>query len=255
MFHRRSMIALTALALALAVPAVTFAAVAVNPTPPKTPAFIQQAIDNPARSATQRARDVNRKPGETLSLLGLKQGDQVIEIASFGQYYSDILSPAIGAKGKLYMFDMPYLETRTAPASRAFVTTHPNTEFKVDKFDELDYPKGVDKVLIVLYYHDLKPNKVDTAVLDKKLFDALKPGGRLLIVDHKAEAGSAWRDAGTIHRMGVETIVQELTAAGFRQIVDSNLLANPTDDHAKMVFSPDERGHTDQAVFVFEKPR
>jgi predicted methyltransferase len=49
--------------------------------------------------------------------------------------------------------------------------------------------------------------------------------------------------------------VQEVTAAGFKLKIDSDLLANPGDDHTKMVFAPGERGHTDQAMFVFEKPR
>ncbi len=229
--------------------------VALNPKPPKTPAFIQKAIDNPERSEKQRARDAARKPGETLALAGLKRGDKVIELASFGQYYTDILSPAVGPKGHIYMYDLPYTDPKFGDPSKAFVKAHPNTEFAEGKFDEIDYPKNVDLVAIVLYYHDLKPNHVDTAVLDKKLLDALKPGGRLLIVDHKAVMGTGWRDAGTIHRMGVDTIVHEVTDAGFKMKIDSDILANPTDDHSKMVFAPGERGHTDQAVFVFEKPR
>jgi len=256
MFHRRTVLALAAFAAAFSLaPAFAADQAAVNPPPPKVPAFIKAAVDNPARADKQRLRDPARKPGETLTLAGLKPGDKVIEIASFGQYYTDILAAAVGPKGHVYMYDLPYLEPRFGDPSRAFVAAHPNTSLVTGKFDELDYPKGVDLVSIVLYYHDLKPNKVDTAAFDRKMFDALKPGGRLLIVDHKAEAGTAWRDAGTIHRMGVETIVQELTAAGFRLKVDSDLLANPADDRSKLSFSPDERGHTDQALFVFEKPR
>jgi predicted methyltransferase len=165
------------------------------------------------------------------------------------------MAPVVGPKGHIWMYDLPYTDKTFGDPSRAFVTTHPNTEFAEAKFDEMDWPRNLDLITIVLYYHDLKPNKVDTAVLDRKMFEALKPGGRLLIVDHKADAGSAWRDAATIHRMGVETIVQEVTAAGFKLKVDSDLLANPEDDHHKMVFAPGERGHTDQALFVFEKPK
>ena len=245
---RRSMLGLMACAL-IATTATAASA------PIKVPAFIQKAVDNPDRDPKQRERDPNRKPGETLALAGLKPGDKVIEIASFGNYYTDIMSAAVGPKGHIWMYDLPYLESRFGKQSADFVAKHPNTEFKTVKYDEVDYPKNVDLVAIVLYYHDLKPNKIDTAVLNAKFFKALKPGGRLLIVDHKAEAGSAWRDAGTIHRMGVETIVQEVTAAGFKLKVDSDILANPGDDHSKMVFAPGERGHTDQAVFVFEKPR
>jgi len=222
----------------------------------KAPDYIQKAVDNPARAEKQRERDPARKPGETLALAGLKPGQKVIEFASFGQYYTDIMAPVVGPKGHIWMYDLPYTDKSFGDPSRAFVAAHPNTEFKEAKFDEMDLPQKVDLITIVLYYHDLKPNKVDTAVLDKKMFDALKPGGKLLIVDHKSDSDDAgWRDSATIHRIGVATIVQEVTAAGFRLKTNSSLLANPTDDHTKMVFSPGLRGHTDQALFVFEKPR
>jgi predicted methyltransferase len=54
--------------------------------------------------------------------------------------------------------------------------------------------------------------------------------------------------------MGVETIKEEVLAAGFELAVDSNLLANPKDDRSVMVFTPGARGTTDQALFVFRKP-
>jgi predicted methyltransferase len=55
--------------------------------------------------------------------------------------------------------------------------------------------------------------------------------------------------------MGVETIKQEVLAAGFELARESDLLANPQDDRSKMVFAPGTRGTTDQALFVFRKPR
>jgi predicted methyltransferase len=253
LMFRRSLIAV--LALGLVAPA-ALAQVVKNPPPPKVPAYIQQAVDNRAREAKQRERDPARKPGETLALVGLKPGQKVIELASFGQYYTDIMAPIVGPKGHIWMYDLPYTDKKYGDPSRVFIAAHTNTEFAEAKFDEMDFPKGVDLITIVLYYHDLKPNKVDTAVLDRKLFDALKPGGKLLIIDHKSDKDDAgWRDAGTIHRIGAATIVQEVTAAGFKLKIDSDLLANPGDDHTKMVFSPGLRGHTDQAVYVFEKPR
>jgi predicted methyltransferase len=248
-----------ALPLAAAVVALTasaaFAVVDNSPPPPKVSAVIQKAIDSPERAQKQKDRDVGRKPGETLAFAGLKPRQKVVELASFGQYYTDIMAPVIGPKGHIWMYDLPYTDKNFGNASREFVAKHPNTEFAEAKFDEMDWPRGVDLITIVLYYHDLQYNGVDTAVLDRKMFEALKPGGKLLIVDHKADAGSGWRDSKTIHRMGVETIVKEVMAAGFKLKVDSDLLANPQDDHHKMVFAPGERGHTDQALFVFEKPR
>ena len=255
MFPRHApLMGAVAAAVLLTAPA-AFAVVDNNPHPPKVPASIQKAIDSPDRAQKQKDRDVGRKPGETLAFAGLKPGQKVVELASFGQYYTDIMAPVVGPKGHIWMYDLPYTDKNFGNASREFVAKHPNTEFAEAKFDEMDWPKNLDLITIVLYYHDLQYNGVDTAVLDRKMFDALKPGGKLLIVDHKADAGSGWRDSKTIHRMGVETIVKEVTAAGFQLKLDSDLLANPTDDHHKMVFAPGERGHTDQALFVFEKPK
>jgi predicted methyltransferase len=154
------------------------------------------------------------------------------------------------------MYDLPYTEARFGEQTRKWVAAHPNTEFKELKFDEYDgYPKGVDSVLVVLYYHDLSLNKVSEAVFNKKMFDALKPGGKMLVVDHKAAEGSGRRDSPTLHRIETKLIVDEATAAGFRLIADSDILANPQDDKTKRVFEPGLRGHTDQSVFVFQKPR
>jgi predicted methyltransferase len=122
----------------------------------------------------------------------------------------------------------------------------------------MQLPTNVDAVLMVQFYHDLKraeaSESADTADMNKKIFAALKPGGIYLVIDHKAEDGSGWRDAGTIHRMGVDTIKQEVLAAGFELALESDLLANPADDRTKMVFAPGTRGTTDQAFFIFRKP-
>ena len=95
-------------------------------------------------------------------------------------------------------------------------------------------------------------DRTDTAVLNKKVFDALKPGGTYFIVDHKAEPGSGWRDAGTLHRIDPQTIIDEVTAAGFELESQSDLLANPDDPHTAAVFTM--RGETDRAILKFRKP-
>jgi predicted methyltransferase len=44
-----------------------------------------------------------------------------------------------------------------------------------------------------------------------------------------------------------------MKAAGFKEIVNSTIFANPNDDKTKMVFAPGERGSTDRSLFVFQK--
>lgn len=222
--------------------------------PPDTPAHIRRAVESAARPAADRERDAARKPAEVLTLVGLEEGDRVIEFASFGHYYTRMLVEAVGPEGHVYMYDLPYTEQFAGEAARAFDAEHDNATYYLQDYNEVEFPDGVDVVMNVLYYHDLRPQNIDTAKLNAKLFDALKPGGAYLIIDHKAEDGSGWRDAATIHRMGVETIIEEVTAAGFELEVDSDLLAHPEDDRSTMVFAPGTRGGTDRAVFLFRKP-
>jgi predicted methyltransferase len=221
--------------------------------PAGTPEHIKRAVESPERPAEQRERDLNRKPAETLMLTGIEPGDHVIEIAGFGQYYTMMLAEAVGPDGHVDVYDLPYTERFAGEASRAFAAGHPNTTYHQVDYNTAEFPQA-DAVLNVLYYHDLKPNNIDTAAMNTKLLAALKPGGVYLVIDHKAEDGSGWRDAATIHRMGVETIREEVTAAGFELALESDILANSDDDRTQMVFTPGVRGHTDQAVFVFRKP-
>ena len=222
--------------------------------PASAPAHVRRAIESPERTAEQRARDYYRKPAEILTLSGIEEGDRIVEIASFGQYFTTMLLAAIGPSGHVDMYDLPYIERFGGPASREFDEKHANAVYHQESYNDVTLPQGVDSVWNVLYYHDLQPQGVDTAAFNRKIFNALKPGGIYLVIDHKAEDGSGWRDAGTIHRMGVETIKQEVLAAGFELALESNLLANPADDRTKMVFEPGTRGTTDQAFFIFRKP-
>jgi len=222
--------------------------------PPGTPANVRRAVEAPDRTDEQRARDYHRKPAEILTMSGIKEGDKIVEIASFGQYFTTMLSAAVGPSGHVEMLDLPYTGERAGPASRAFVEKHPNATYRLENYNEATLPQNLDSVWMVLYYHDLKPQGIDTAAFNRKIFSALKPGGIFLVIDHKAEDGSGWRDAGTIHRMGVDTIKQEVLAAGFELKQESDLLANPADDRTKMVFAPGTRGTTDQAFFIFRKP-
>jgi predicted methyltransferase len=222
--------------------------------PAAAPAHVRRAIESPERTPEQRARDFYRKPAEILMASGIEEGDRIVELAAFGRYFTTMLVAAVGPTGHVDMYDLPYTERFAGAAAREFDDKHANATYHQESYNDVTLPQGVDSVWNVLYYHDLQPNGVDTAAFNRKIFAALKPGGVYLIIDHKAEDGSGWRDAATIHRMGVDTIKQEVLAAGFELALDSDLLANPSDDRTKMVFAPGTRGTTDQAFFIFRKP-
>ncbi|MEO6185743.1 MAG: hypothetical protein ABIP38_03325, partial [Steroidobacteraceae bacterium] len=251
-------LALASLALSTSAIAAEAAAPAAAPTPyvmpANTPDYIRKAVQSPGRPAAATARDFNRKPAELLVMSGVKPGDRVVEFASFGQYFTTLLSDIVGEKGMVYMYDLPYTEARSSAASKAFVSAHPNARYELVDYNAVNLPQNIDSVFIVLYYHDLPLNKIDTAALNAKIFKSLKPGGVYFIVDHNAAAGSGTRDIEKLHRIDPAVIKKEVQAAGFELVEESKLLAYPTDDHTQLVFAPGLRGLTDQAVFKFRKP-
>ncbi|MFM1885861.1 MAG: hypothetical protein RL026_1018 [Pseudomonadota bacterium] len=222
--------------------------------PAGTPAAIRAAIESPERNAETRARDANRKPAELLMLSGVKPGDRVVEFAAFGQYMTQLLSDVVGPQGRVYMIDLPYTAARAGAPSGAFVDKHPNTQYTLVNYNSVELPQGVDVVFNVMYYHDLPLNNIDTAALNAKILQALKPGGIFFVVDHNAAPGSGVRDIKTLHRIDPAVIKAEITRAGFELVEESTLLANPKDDHTLMPFAPGLRGLTDQSVFKFRKP-
>jgi predicted methyltransferase len=222
--------------------------------PPDTPANIRRAVESNARSDADRARDAGRKPAEILRLAEIEEGDHVVELASFGHYYTTMLVDAVGPDGRVDMIDMPWTDRFGGEGARTFDAAHENAMYTQVHYNEMQLPEGVDTVMNVLFYHDLLTDDVDTADMNSRIFDALRPGGIYLVVDHRAEDGSGWRDAGTLHRIDANTIREEVTAAGFVLERDSDLLVNPADDHTLSVRAPEVRGNTDRAVLVFRKP-
>jgi predicted methyltransferase len=118
--------------------------------------------------------------------------------------------------------------------------------------------KKPDVIWTAQNYHDLHDSfmgPADVAALNKAFFDVLKPGGVLLVIDHVAESRSALRDTESPHRIDPASIQTEIEMAGFVSDAQSETLRNPDDDHKRAVFDSVIRGHTDQVVFRFRKPR
>jgi predicted methyltransferase len=90
---------------------------------------------------------------------------------------------------------------------------------------------------------------------NKAVFAALKRGGVYVILDHTAAAGSGISATDTLHRIDPARVKADVLAAGFKFDASSSILANPSDDHSKGVFDPAVRGHTDQFLYRFKKPK
>ena len=201
------------------------------------------------------------KRAEVLAFMGVKPGDRVADIIA-GRFVR-ALSQAVGPTGKVYAVEpaevvkahpevLGILQKLTADPAYA------NVAVSSPPIDAPALPGGLDEVFIRQNYHDLHDKfmgPADVAAFNRNVFAALKPGGVYVVLDHAAAAGSGLRDTDTIHRIDEAAVKREVAAAGFVLDGESNLLANPADDHTKMVFDPAIRGKTDQFLLRFRKPK
>lgn len=222
-----------------------------------TPKYVSEAVADKARPAADTERDANRKPAETLAFAGVKPGDAVIELAPGKGYYTRMLSAVVGAKGSVTTVssvpkpDAPPPPVKAIAEDPHYGNVHPTFQ----KIGELTLPANSDVVWTTQNYHDFHniPD-VDVAAFNKKVFDALKPGGVYFVLDHAAAAGSGTRDTNTLHRIDEATVKQEVKAAGFELAAESDVLRNKDDPHTDKVFEGAIQGHTDQFMLKFKKP-
>jgi predicted methyltransferase len=141
----------------------------------------------------------------------------------------------------------------------AYGRDHPNvTVIVASPLDATKFPEKLDLFWIAQNYHDLKDKfmgPVDTGAFNKAVFDALKPGGLYVVLDHSAVAGAPADVTDTLHRIEASTVRREVEAAGFKFEGESQLLANAADPRTAKVFDASIRGHTDQFILKFRKPK
>ncbi|WP_019960750.1 class I SAM-dependent methyltransferase [Woodsholea maritima] len=227
-----------------------------------TPAYITAAVHDETRPAEDVVRDEGRKPGEVLAVAGIKPGDHVIDLIAGGGYYTRILSAAVGDMGHVYAQNDVYVATNYPQAvtgMEALAAERENITSFVCELYELDTAEAlngeqVDAVFMVLYYHDLLLQDVDRAAINQSIYNALKPGGTFLVVDHHGADDIDRDGVDALHRMAETQAIEEITAAGFVLETDSDILAHSEDDHTQNVFADGLRGKTDRFVHVYRKP-
>jgi predicted methyltransferase len=222
---------------------------------------IEMAIASPQRSAADRERDARDKPAEVIAFAGVKPGMTVADIFSAGGYYTELLAGVVGPGGKvLAINNMSYANFAKDDIKARFTEGRlKNVERRLVEASYMNPgPKSVDLAVIVMAYHDAywigeKDGwpEINTDGFIDSLKRMLKPGGKLLIVDHNAAAGTGKETASKLHRLNEDWARKSLEARGFVFEKSYDGLRNKSDQLDKMVYDPAVKGKTDRYVHLY----
>lgn len=212
------------------------------------------------RSAEDRARDAARQPADVLVAAGIERGMTVMDLASSGGWYAEVLSVAVGDEGRVYAQNAPeFLEWDNRRYDKAITARLADGRLaNVQRIDAAIGNTGLevgslDAALTALNLHDyyyLDSEEVAVQFLSG-VRNLLKPGGFAVIIDHHGAEGA---DNAALHRMTEELARNVIEAAGLEIIASPQMLRRPDDDRTLMIFEPEIRGKTDRFVLVAARP-
>ena len=214
------------------------------------------ALTDPRRPEAEVARDAARKPAEMLAFGHVERGDRIADIRPEEGYFTRLFANVVGPQGRVYAF----VPTRTAERENAFAdglaTEYGNVVRITGALDTMSFPEPLDAVFMVQEYHDFHIPGFNTDVgrMNKAVFDALKPGGYYVVIDHAGRPGTGNTEVQTLHRIEGDFLRREVEAAGFVFDGESQAIRNPQDDLSINVFDDRVRFRTDQFVYRFRKP-
>ncbi len=155
-------------------------------------------------------REIEERPRLAVKLLKLEPGQTVADIGAGTGYYTELLSKAVGSKGRVYATEIQpemvrLLDERVRRKRLANVETVLATET-----DPRLPPESLDLALMVDVYHELaSPQQVL-----RRLREALKPGGRLVLIEFRKEDPRV--PIREEHKMSVAEARAEVEPEGFR---------------------------------------
>jgi predicted methyltransferase len=196
--------------------------------------------------------------------MGLKKGDHVLDYFTGTGYYAEIMATAVGPQGRVVGWNSAAFNERAKEALDGIAKRHSNFSYYGTPATAIAFaPNSFDFALLHLVYHDAywesaqyKVPRIDPNTVVQAIWNAVKPGGTVAVIDHVATPGGDTREVvEKLHRIDPATVRADFERAGFVLEAQSDMLRVPTDDHSKNVFDPSIRGRTDRFMYRFRKPR
>ncbi len=199
----------------------------------RRPDDIKQYLEHLDRSE----RDQDQKPSQVLEALQLQPGMTVADLGSGSGYFTRRFVEAVTDRGKVYAVDVEPEMLRYVEDSLVHMHVPYSAEFILARPDDPKLPPAsVDLIFVCNTAHHLE----DRAHYFRNAASALKPGGRVAIIDFHPDERSGDLGFPKRHLVARDTIVSEMAEAGYRLSREHTFLAR----QYFLEFSPiDQRPH------------
>ena len=218
---------------------------------------IRAIVDSPDRSADDRETDQRREPEKMLAFFGVVPGMTVLDIGTGRGYTAELLARAVGSSGSIIAQNDSFIAEKFLKGetpSRFGEAVMRNVTYVVRPYDD-PIPPGAgpfDLITVVFVYHDMEWLGRDRAAMNRILFNALKPGGHVVVVDHAGNPGTGVSQSKSIHRIDESVVRDEFAAAGFELVGEALFLRNPDDPRTESF--REATMPSDRFVLKFRRP-
>ena len=210
----------------------------------------------PDRSEADRKLDTNRAPAQWLAFIGAKPGMKILDIFAVYGWKAELLARVVAPGGQVYAqnSDAAFARVKDRLETRLKTPAAANIVPLVRVFEDPAPAEthDFDRVTFFYAYHDITNLGVDRARMHKAFYEALKPGGELVVGDYSAKPGAGTSVAQTLHRSDETLIAPEIEAAGVKLIDRGDFLRVPGD--SRDVHSHGGAAPVDIFLLKFRKP-
>lgn len=198
--------------------------------------FVGASLDLAGQRGGDPRRDEWQRPEEVLDATAARPGAHVADVGAGRGYFTFKMADRVGPTGRVYAVDIrdSDLDEIRRQQTREKLD---QIEVVLGKTDDPRLPDGLDGILVFNAYHEFR--EYDRMLMG--MLRALKPGGRLVIIDGEADEGRDRETYFNVHRIPGSVVQAEAERHGFVLVERRAAL--------------DEPGESREMFFlVFERP-
>ncbi len=207
------------------------------------------------RSEENKVRDDYRQPTKVIEFFGIKPTDTVLEVWPGNGWYSEILGPYLKDHGQLIaatfaqnnqnskdkrlaFWSKIAIEYREKMSDELLYGKVKFTEFEPPKSLEIAQENSIDAALVIRSLHIWDEDGQLQGGLEA-IFKALKKGGTLGVIQHRAERFSSVSSSAPEGYLAESYVIKAAENAGFQLVDTSEINSNPKDtkDYSRGVYT------------------